>query len=346
MKIDRGEKRNLACLSAAIILCICLQPVNAQAKQEKKLIPMGCTVGIQMFTDGVLVAGLAATQNGTAPSPGGEAGLVPGDLITEMGGSKIGSASDFKAAASKLGAEPVSVTVVRGGETLSLTIKPNVQSGAPELGLWLRDSIAGIGTMTFYDPDTGLYGGLGHGINDIDSGVIMPLGRGEIYRSTVKDIKRGSPGAPGELSGEFDRQNICGNILSNTQYGIFGKLCTGRPEHGKAIPAADSSEIQLGKVTVLANIRGDEIESFEAEITRIYRGDTDSRNLMLSIRDAKLLAQTGGIVQGMSGSPILQNGKIVGAVTHVLVNDPTKGFGVSIDKMLVAAEESTQKKAA
>jgi len=335
-----NKKRNkIACVSAAIIMCMSVMPVQSQAKQEKLLVPMGSAVGIRMFTDGVLVVGLAATKNGTEASPGAVAGLLPGDLITALGSNKISSADDFKAEMKKLTGEPISMTVIRSGETLQLTLKPNMNGGNPELGLWLRDNVAGIGTLTFYDPETGVYGGLGHGINDIDSGVIMPLGRGDIFMSTVTEIKKGSPGAPGELSGDFDMQNTCGSILINTQYGIFGNLCAGKPDPARAIPAADSKDIVLGKATIMANIKGTEVESFEVEITRIYRGNEDSRSLMLSIKDERLLGQTGGIVQGMSGSPIIQNGKLIGAVTHVLVNDPTKGFGVSIDKMIYAASD-------
>ena len=334
----------VALLSFALIFSVFSQ--TAQAKPVKKLVPMGCAVGIQMFTDGVLVVGLSATQNGTAPSPGAVAGILPGDLITSIGSEKISSANDFKVAMSKLTGDPVSVTVTRGGESLQLTLVPNVKSGSPELGMWLRDNVAGIGTMTFYDPDTGIYGGLGHGINDIDSGVIMPLGRGNVFKSTIVDIKKGCAGVPGELCGDFSAQSTCGNILKNTQCGIFGVLFTDKPDASKAIPVASSDEIQLGKATVLANIKGTDVEEYEIEITRVYRGNTDGRSLMISIRDKRLLDQTGGIVQGMSGSPIIQNGKLIGAVTHVMVNDPVKGFGVSIEKMLNEAGSFDLDKAA
>lgn len=346
MNLKKKEKYKIAFVSAALIISVFSQTVPAQAKMDKKLVPMGCTIGIQMFTDGVLVVGLSATQNGSAPSPGAVAGILPGDLITALGSDKIGSADDFKAVMSKLTDEPVSVTVQRNGETLQMTLVPNMNGGSPELGLWLRDNVAGIGTVTFYDPQTGMYGGLGHGINDIDSGVIMPLGRGDIFRSTVVEIKKGCAGVPGELCGDFSAQNTCGNILKNTHCGIFGTLFSGKPDGSKAMPAASSEEIVLGKATILANITGSDTEEFEIEITRVYRGSNDSRCLMLCVRDKRLLDKTGGIVQGMSGSPIIQNGKLIGAVTHVMVNDPTKGFGISIEKMLNEAGDLTLNKAA
>ena len=342
----KANKYGKVLLSVTLAMCMLSQSVPAFAKPEKTLIPMGCTIGIQMFTDGVLVVGLSATQNGQAPSPAAVAGILPGDLITALGDTKISSAEDFKAAMSKLTGEAISVTVSRNGETLTLTIEPNVKGGAPELGVWLRDRVAGIGTMTFYDPQTGVYGGLGHGINDYESGVIIPLGKGDIFYSTIVEIKKGCVGAPGELCGDFSGKAACGTIVKNTGCGIFGVLHTEQPETRKAIPAADSDEIKLGKATVLANIEGTDSEEFEIEITRVYRGNEDGRSMMISVTDKRLIDRTGGIVQGMSGSPIIQDGKLIGAVTHVMVNDPTKGYGVSVEKMLDEAGNMALGKAA
>ena len=341
----RNKCKNII-ISAALVICVFSQSVPAFATQERMLVPMGCTMGIQMYTDGVLVVGLSATQNGQAPSPAAIAGIIPGDLITALGEKKISSADEFKAEMGKLTGESISITVRRGNETLQMTVEPNVKSGAPELGIWLRDSVSGIGTMTFYDPQTGMYGGLGHGINDFETGVIMPLGRGDIFNCTVIEIKKGCPGAPGELCGDFSGRSTCGSILKNTGFGIFGKLNSNLSDVTKAIPAADDDEIELGKAMVLANIEGTKNEEFEIEITRVYRGNTDGRSLMISVKDKKLLEKTGGIVQGMSGSPIIQNGKLIGAVTHVMVNDPTKGFGVSIEKMLNETGDLSLDKAA
>lgn len=343
--INRTKCRK-ALISAVLTICIFSQSVPAFATEQKMLVPMGCTVGIQMFTDGVMVVGLSATQNGQAPSPAAIAGIIPGDLITALGTTKIGSADEFKAEMSKLTGEPISVTIQRKGETLQLTVEPNMKSGVAELGIWLRDNVSGIGTMTFYDPQTKVYGGLGHGINDFESGVIMPLGKGDIFFSTVVEIKKGCAGAPGELCGDFSGKSACGNILKNTRFGIFGVLYSELPDAGKAIPVASSDEIELGKATVIANIEGMENSEFEIEITRVYRGNADGRSLMISVKDKRLLEKTGGIVQGMSGSPIIQNGKLIGAVTHVMVNDPTKGFGVSIEKMLEEAGDMELGKAA
>ncbi len=338
MNFTEIKKYRKTFISVALIVCVLSQSSAAWAVKERMLVPMGCAVGISMFTDGVLVVGLSATQNGQAASPAAVAGILPGDLITALGETKIRNAEEFKSEMSKLTEKPVSVTVIRNGETLHLSLEPNMKSGSAELGLWLRDSVSGVGTVTFLDPETGLYGGLGHGITDFESGVIMPLGSGDIFPSSVIEVKKGVSGVPGELCGDFAGKSSNGSILRNTACGIFGIMRTEDAACGKAIPAADSDEIELGKATVLANIEGTKIEEFEIEITRVYRGCDDGKSLMLCVTDKKLLDKTGGIVQGMSGSPIIQNGKLIGAVTHVMVNDPSKGFGISIEKMLDEAE--------
>lgn len=320
--------------SAALVLSLISQGAPALATEQRMLVPMGNTVGIQMHTDGVLVVGLSATREGQEVSPAAVAGVIPGDLIVAVNGNKIGSAEDFKAQMQKLTGDPVELMVLRNGDSIKMNLKPSMGSAGPELGLWLRDKITGIGTLTFYDPQTGLYGGLGHGINDFESGVIMPLGRGDIYPSRIVEVKKGCAGLPGELCGDFKGKDACGSILKNTHFGIFGQFSGEAPDVSTALPLAESGEIVLGKATVLAGVEGTSVQEFEVEITRVYHGENDGRSLMLSIRDKALLEKTGGIVQGMSGSPILQNGKLIGAVTHVMINDPTKGFGISVEKML------------
>ena len=346
-----GMKRKITRAGAMVVaLALALTVTGpgayAAEKEQKMLVPMGCAVGIQMFTNGVLVVGLSAAENGSAPSPAALAGILPGDLIVKLGGDRVASAEDFRAAVGKLTGEPVRVTVLRASETKELTLTPDMKSGAPELGLWLRDNVAGVGTMTYYDPQTGLYGCLGHSINDADSGVAIPLGRGDLFRATVVGVKKSAPGAPGELRGDFAAQSPCGSILKNSCCGIFGTLRTNQPDPKKAVPAATEDQIQLGEATVLTNISGNETKAFKVEITRVYKGDSDGRSLMLTVRDPALLQSTGGIVQGMSGSPILQNGRLIGAVTHVLVSDPTRGFGVSVEKMLGESEELQTENAA
>ena len=345
--MKRKMKRAGALVFAlALALTAAAPEAYAAEPQERMLVPMGCAVGIQLQTNGVLVVALSAAENGSAPSPAAQAGILPGDLIVKLGGAKIASAEDFRKAAGSLTGEPVEVEVRRGEETKTLKLTPDVKSGAPELGLWLRDSVTGVGTMTYYDPQTGLFGCLGHSISDAESGVTIPLGRGDLFRATVVGIKKSSPGTPGELRGDFAAQSPCGSILKNTRCGVFGTLKTNQPDPKKAVPAADEDEIHLGEASVIMNLSGSETQSYTVSITRVYRGDTDGRSLMLTVTDKRLLDSAGGIVQGMSGSPIMQDGKIIGAVTHVLVSDPTKGFGVSVEKMLGETKELETENAA
>lgn len=345
MRIIKNNKIEKLVLALAFVLSLAAQGATAMATEQRMLVPMGKTVGIQMYTDGVLVVGLSATKEGQENSPAALAGIIPGDLIVSINGNQIGSAEDFKAQMQTLTGSQIEIIVKRNEELIKMSLKPSMGSAGPELGLWLRDRVAGIGTLTFYDPETGLYGGLGHGISDFESGVIMPLGRGEIYPSTVVEVKKGCAGLPGELCGDFKGKSACGSILKNTHFGIFGQLYTEQPDLSKALPVAEDSEIVLGKATVLAGVEGTSVREFEVEITRVYHGENDGRSLMLSIRDKALLDRTGGIVQGMSGSPILQNGKLVGAVTHVMINDPTKGYGISVEKMLEQTEGLSFRKA-
>ena len=231
---------------------------------------------------------------------------------------------------------------VRDDKTVQLTAQA-VQCGSDgqyKLGAWIRDSMAGIGTLTFCEPATGRFGALGHGINDVDTAQLMPLQSGSIMYSEVTDVKKGEKGAPGELHGAFQVNRDLGELYANTASGVFGRLEDGTLTDGlEPVPVAERKEVKTGAATILSNIAGDQVEEYQVEIIRVYPANgADTRNLMLKVTDPRLLETTGGIVQGMSGSPILQNGKLVGAVTHVLVNDPTQGYGILAENMLLEAE--------
>jgi stage IV sporulation protein B len=324
---------------AGLLTTVLLSVLCAVQAMALELVPVGRAVGIWMNIDGVLVVGLAPldTESGSA-SPAGEAGIMPGDRIVRLGANTIRGGDDFLKASEALSGSPVSLTVRRGDKTIQFTVTPVLgEEGIWKLGLWLRDSVAGIGTVTFYDPATGLFGALGHGVADADTGVLMPLSKGSITGAEVLDVLPGSKGTPGELCGSLDAAAILGEISQNTVFGIFGRTKAAISDQG-ALPVADESELSLGKATILSTVSGNKVREFRVEITRVYRGEDSGRCLMLTVTDPELLAVTGGIVQGMSGSPILQNGKFVGAVTHVLVNDPTRGYGISLERMLTASE--------
>lgn len=342
------------CLAAVFALGAVSGPTAAAktaapAEMGRTVIPMGRAVGIKLFSDGVLVVGLAEipTADG-ALTPAKDCGLREGDIITHINSEEVDSIEEVQEILQTVGDDPMSIRAMRGDKQVQMTMQAVqcASDGAYKLGAWIRDSMAGIGTMTFYDPQAGVFGALGHGINDVDTALLMPLSAGSIMYAEVTDVKKGACGAPGELHGSFQVSNDMGDLFANTPSGIFGRL-TDQSLTGDAQPVAvaQRSEVKTGKATILSNIAGEQVEAYEIEITRIYpQSDTDTRNLMLKVTDPRLLEATGGIVQGMSGSPILQNGKLVGAVTHVLVNDPTEGYGILAENMLSRATEEAQGK--
>ena len=304
-------------------------------------------MGIKLFSDGVLVIGLSdiKTDSGVS-SPAKACGIREGDIITHINSEEVNTIEEVQTLLQDLKGKEMSVRVLRGQEQEQFTAHAVQCStdGAFKLGAWIRDSMAGIGTLTFYDPQTGMFGTLGHGINDIDTALLMPLESGSIMPASVSEVKKGSSGHPGELRGVFEAGRDLGSLYANTQGGVFGYLTDLSSFHGKAIPVASASEIHVGGATILSNISGDEVGEFKVEIIKLCTENQDTRDLMLRVTDPKLLAATGGIVQGMSGSPIIQDGKLVGAVTHVLVNDPATGYGIFAENMLRIADTAKNEK--
>ena len=315
-----------ALAAALLALLLCASPAWAL---ERALVPLGQTVGIELHTPGALVVGLAADG-----SPAGRAGVRAGDLITALDGSPVRSAEDFTEALAGTSAQTVSLTLERGGKTLCVAVAPADTPEGKKLGLWLRSGISGIGTVTFVDPETGFFGALGHPVSDTETGQPLPLGSGCVTDAEIVAVRRGVGGLPGELCGSFDASLPRGTVLKNTECGVFGYL-SGETA-GEALPVAAEDEIVPGAAQILCNVRGSETEAYDIRIDQVRRGD--ARTLCFTVTDPALLERTGGIVQGMSGSPILQGGKLVGAVTHVLVADPTRGYGVSLERMLAIGQ--------
>jgi stage IV sporulation protein B len=314
---------------------------TAAAGEVKTVIPVGQAVGIKLFSKGVLVVGLSDVETGSGVvSPARECGLRSGDIITQINSESINSIDQVTDLIQQLEGEEMSLRVSRGSKTLQLTGEAVqcLSDGTFRLGAWLRDSMAGIGTVTYYDPDTGQFAALGHGISDVDTGLLMPIRSGGIMNAQITGVVKGSASAPGELHGSFDLTQDLGRLTANTDRGIFGTLTEGAWT-GTAVPVASRKEVKVGEASILANIEGDQVEEFSVEILRVYPAAmSETRNLMLRITDPRLLEKTGGVVQGMSGSPILQNGKLVGAVTHVLLEDPTRGYGILAENMLSLGE--------
>ncbi len=304
------------------------------AEIPDRLIPVGDAIGISIKTKGVIVSEISEleTSNGKV-SPAKDAGILPGDIITMINGEEINCAEDIDKILSNSG-KTVTMQIIRDGDEMQLTLEPYSDGKDSFIGVWLRDSMSGIGTITYYDPDTNSFGALGHSISDPVTGLIIPLQDGNIMPAQITGVTKGHAGAPGQLGGVFKFDNICGKIDKNCQAGIFGVIIEKyNGELGEAIPVASEDEIQVGSAVILSSASG-QVEEYDIEVTRLYHDNSSCRSMMIKVTDQDLIDITGGIVQGMSGSPIIQNGKLIGAVTHVLINNPEKGYGVSIEDML------------
>ncbi len=325
--------------AALIIFAIFEMTVGTAYAAEipSELVPMGSVVGINAYVNGVIVTGLGeiTEENGEKAAPARDAGIKPGDIITKLGGKRVESIKELTDALNGSGEKELSVNVERTGKELQLMITPCKTGGERSIGVFVRDMLSGIGTVTFYDPESSVFGALGHSINDTDTGVPIPLQSGTVMPADVNGIVQGKPGSPGQLGGFFSYDEVIGNIDKNENEGIFGTASADFAERSETVPVG--SEIKLGPATIISTLEDNTPHEYDIEIIRTYANASDGRSMMIKVTDEDLIGITGGIVQGMSGSPILQNGKLIGAVTHVLINDPTKGYGIKIEDMLEAA---------
>ena len=312
---------------AAAVLCLFLLPLTAQAKE---LIPVGQVVGLELQSGTVTVQGFD-TQLGAAAQ---EAGIREGDVLQKINGTPVRCAEDVRQALQK-STGTVTVVYSRDGKTQSCRITPQITAGGPKLGLYLRQGITGIGTVTWYDPETGAFATLGHGVSGSD-GMLVSMTEGSAYRANVIKVKKGVSGAPGQLIGNITDSEPVGALTKNTARGVFGK--TDKQWEMAPMEVAQTDEIRTGSATILSTVNGEGVREYSVDILKLYpKSRQNGRNMLIRVTDKALLEETGGIVQGMSGSPIIQDGKLVGAVTHVLVNDPTTGYGIFIENMLDAA---------
>ena len=315
----------------------------------KKVIACGQPFGIKMLTEGIMVVRLSDVNGKTDSCPAKNAGIHVGDIIISVGGEKITSNEDLSKAISSSNGETVEVVLKRNfndksssGEEISLKMTPEYcdSEKSYKTGMWVRDSSAGIGTITFYDPSTGSFGGLGHPICDTDTGELMPLSSGEICGVSITGYKKGLNGVPGELKGRFLSGNEIGTAKQNTNCGIFGSLDES-PSENEEIEIADYDEIKTGKAEILTTISGSEPSKYSVNIEQVNKDDPDLKNLVIRVTDRDLLEETGGILQGMSGSPIIQNGKLIGAVTHVFVNNSSMGYGILAQTMISQSQTNS-----
>ena len=301
-------------------------PITALAVDT--LIPVGQVVGLELQNNTVTVAALE--DNSAAKA----AGVQVGDRLISIDNRLIQTAEDVRTALERSQGS-IRLTLQRSGEMETIRVEPSITAQGPKLGVYLRQGVTGIGTVTYYDPVTQTFAALGHGVND-PSGQLLQLITGHVYGAKVASVRKGQPGSPGQLVGALCAKDPVGILSRNTPQGVFGSASTAWK--AQALPVGNSDEISTGNATILSTVTGEKPREYSVEILKLYPASRQNgRNMLIRITDPDLLAITGGIVQGMSGSPIIQDGKLVGAVTHVLVNDPTTGYGIFIENMLDAA---------
>ena len=327
-------------VQAKLFGVIPVKDVNVTVIEEDQVAIGGNVFGIKFFTKGVMIIRQSdiETSEGSV-NPAKEAGLCVSDVIVTIDNKEVNTVEDVSDIVRRSYGKTLDVEYIRDGkkEKCKLTPVLSLTDKSYKTGLWVRDSTAGIGTVTYIDPATGSFAGLGHGICDVDTGKLMPLLRGSVVDVEITDIIKGKKGMPGEIKGSFDTRKK-GVLTQNSDKGVYGVLDgSNSTEQEKVVKIALGDEVQKGKASIFCELDDTGVKEYEIEIEKINKDDKEFKNLVIKVTDERLIDKTGGIVQGMSGSPILQNGRIVGAVTHVFVNDPTRGYGIFIENMLDTA---------
>ena len=313
-----------------------IKEVSVQVVERELVIPGGTPFGIKMFTEGVVVVGLSDVDvDGKLVNPAKLAGIKVGDIILEMDGQKVQFNEDVAAIIAKGNGKSVNFKVKRKETEFQVTLKPVKSStdNSYKAGIWVRDSSAGIGTMTYYNPKTMVFAGLGHAICDVDTGEVMPLSKGEIVDVNITGVGKGHSGTPGEIKGTFNNDRLLGYLMVNNETGVFGRMKQASYD-GFPIPMALRQEVKTGPAQIYTTLSGNKPQKYDIVIEKVNINDqSPTKNMVIKVTDPVLLEKTGGIVQGMSGSPIIQDGKLVGAVTHVFVNDLCRGYGIFAENM-------------
>lgn len=336
-----GESPSKAEISLLGIIPV--KSISISREETPEAMVCGIPFGIKMEAKGVVIVGTAdITSNGKSVNPAAQAGLEVGDVIYQAGGKEVSENSQLADIFETSGGSPVTIEAERGGKEFTAVLTPVYSEidGLYKGGLWVRDSTAGIGTLTFYEPESGRFAGLGHGICDVDTNELMPLGSGEILPVAISGIVPGQRGAAGELQGYFSSDAPIGEMSANTETGVYGTLYQ-TPQQGETLPIAMKQQVHAGKAKILATIDGQGSQYYDIEIESVnYDESKITKNLVIQVTDSRLLERTGGIVQGLSGSPIIQDNHLAGAVTHVLVNNPQKGYGIFAETMWRYAQQT------
>lgn len=341
MEQDKINKIGKVSFSLNLFNLIPLKNIDVNIIPKTTVVPMGNAIGMKLYTAGVLVVGMSEIEG---KKPYENSGIKEGDRIIQINQNQIDSTDDLMQAVNKSDGNNISIKYVRDEKTITTSIKPvKNSSNEYKIGLWVRDAAAGVGTLTFYEPASGMFATLGHGIMDIDTSDLIKIANGELVTTNILSITKGTKGNPGEIRGTIEAGHTIGNISKNTKFGVFGTMnktpyLTVSDEN--AMQVALREEIKTDKAQIICELENGKKEYYDIEIQKVFvNNNKDNKSMLIKITDLKLLKKTGGIIQGMSGAPIIQNGKFVGAVTHVLVNDPTIGYGVFADIMLKQMKE-------
>lgn len=318
-----------------------VKAVTVNVIPKTSVIPLGKAIGMKMYTEGVLVVGMSEIEG---KKPYENSGIETGDKIIEINNQEINNTDELIACVNSSKGETVEIKYISDTEEKVANIEPvKTANNEYKLGLWVRDAAAGVGTLTFYEPSTGNFGALGHGINDVDTYELIDIANGELVTTNIVDIVKGQNGTPGEIRGTIDNGITVGAIAKNTSFGVYGQISNINRlniDSSKAMEVANRNEIKTGKAEIICELENGTTKTYEIEIQKIFlENNENNKSMLIKITDEELFEKTGGIIQGMSGAPIIQNGKFIGAVTHVLVNDCKMGYAVFGDLMIKQMRE-------
>lgn len=319
-----------------------VKDVTVNVIPKTKVVPLGKAIGMRLYTEGVLVVGMSEIEG---KKPYENSGIETGDKIVEVNNVEIKSTDELIQCVNSANGSSVEVKYInnKNEEEVANITPAKTAENEYKLGLWVRDAAAGVGTVTFYEPQTGEFGALGHGINDVDTYELIDIANGEIVTTNIIDIVKGEKGSPGEIRGIIEGERTIGNVSKNTSFGVYGNMLDTTSlniNKESELEVANRSEIKLGKAEIMCELENGKVEKYEIEIQKIFLdNNSDNKSMLIKVTDEELIEKTGGIIQGMSGAPIIQNGKFIGAVTHVLVNDPQMGYAIFGDLMIKQMRE-------
>lgn len=323
-----------------------LKKITANIIENTKVVPLGNLVGLKLYTDGVLVVGMSEIRgkDNKIYKPYEDAGINQGDSIIEINNIEVNTTEELIECVSKCKGEAIDITYLKDGNVLETQILPvRTSDNTYKIGLWVRDTEAGIGTATFYDKKTKSFAALGHGIQDIDTNELVDISSGEFVTTEILNIDKGEKEKPGKIEGTIENSTRIGKIYSNTDFGIYGRAINTSELNilnVNEVEVASRNQIKIGKATVICTLDDGKRKEYEIEIQKVYiNNNENNKSMVVKVTDEELLEKTGGIIQGMSGSPILQNGKLIGCLTHVFVSDPTKGYALFADTMIKQMQE-------